>query len=90
MRELRTIAEAIDGILRGNQLQVLDLLMQQYRAKIMAIEDNSWTAAKWLQLLPIGSIHQEATSDDYEMARRMEQKEIAAAERRRKVLGGPR
>jgi len=51
-RELRTYVEAVDGLLRGNTLQVCDLLVQQFKATTMALKDNDWSAARWLQLIP--------------------------------------
>ena len=71
-RELRTYAEAIDAILRGNSIGAADLLVQQMRAKMMAIRDGHWRAARWLQLLPASSTMMEASAEDEDHARQME------------------
>ena len=51
-RELRTYSEACDAILRGNNLVALDILSQQMKAKMLALQDGNWDCARWLQLLP--------------------------------------
>ena len=39
-RELRTLADAIDGLLKGKQAQVLDFLMQRFKSQIMAVVEG--------------------------------------------------
>ena len=85
-RELRTYAEAVDGLLRGNTLQVLDLLTQQFRATCMAIDEKSWSTARHLQLVP-PSQTSAVGFDDLDRVRRIEQAEVKAAELRKKLAG---
>ena len=84
-RELRTYAEAIDAILRGNSVGAADLLVQQMRAKMMAIRDGHWRAARWLQLLPVSSTMMEASAEDEDHARQMEISHARQLERMAKV-----
>jgi len=80
-RELRTYVEAIDGLLRGNTLQVCDLLVQQFKATTMAVKDESWGAARWLQLIPHEVTRNSTISaDDEFQARRMELQDLKARE----------
>ena len=75
-RELRTYCEALDGLLRGNTLQVLDLLTMQLRSTIMAINDGHWNAARYLQLLPESQLSTVATAEDEALARKMEAQDL--------------
>ena len=59
-RELRTYAEAL---MRGKTLEVLDLLTQQFRATIMAVNEQSWSAARWLQLIPDSRVTEASARD---------------------------
>ena len=33
-------------------MQVLDLLVQRFKAVVLSVQDGTWSAAKWLELLP--------------------------------------
>ena len=84
-RELRTYAEACDGLMRGNLNQVLDLLSQAFKAKMMAIEDGNWDTARWLQLLPECDGVTSIPESDKEMARRIQASKLREEERAHKV-----
>ena len=51
-RELRTIATALDHLGRGEVAQVLDLLVQRFKAVTGAIEDGHWGLAQRYELMP--------------------------------------
>ena len=52
-RELRTLAEAIDGIVAGRVQVTLDLLSQRFRAvKASCTEEGGWSVARHLEVLP--------------------------------------
>jgi hypothetical protein len=51
-RELRTLAEAIDLLLRGDVAQVGDLLMQRFKAIEATTGDMPWAVAQHLELIP--------------------------------------
>ncbi len=70
--ELRTYAEAIDAILRGNAIGAADLLVQQTRAKMMVVRDGHWRAARWLQFLFVSSTMMDASAEDEDHAHQME------------------
>ena len=52
MREMRTLAEALDAIIRGESAKAGDILMQRFRAAEMAVSDGHWTLAQHLELIP--------------------------------------
>ncbi len=52
MREMRTLAEALDAIIRGEPAKAGDLLMQRFRATEMPVSDGHWTLAQHLELIP--------------------------------------
>ena len=79
-RELRTLAEAIDGQLLGRSAQVLDLLMQRFKAKTMALRDNSWAAARWLELIPADSAPSAVSLGELETVRSLQAGELKLAE----------
>ncbi len=86
-RELRTYSEAIDGLMKGKTLEVMDLLTQQFRATIMAVNEQSWSAARWLQLIP-DSRMTEASARDAEMAHSIEGRDLRQRELKRRVEKG--
>ena len=49
-KEMRTLALAIDALLRGELPQVGDLLMQRFKALEMAVGDKSWAVASQLEV----------------------------------------
>lgn len=51
-REMRTLAEAIDAILRGDVATAGDIMMQRFRACELAALEGDWTLAKHLELIP--------------------------------------
>ena len=79
-RELRTLAESIDGLLRGQTTPVLDLLMQRFKAKTMALRDGTWAAARWLELLPADSAPSAVSLSELETVRSLQAGELKLAE----------
>ena len=51
-REIRTLAEAIDCLLRGQLARLGDLLMQRLKAVESAVLEGAWTMAKHQELIP--------------------------------------
>jgi hypothetical protein len=51
-RELRTIAMAIDAILRGKVAEAADFLIQRFKAVETAHHDGHWNTARHLEALP--------------------------------------
>ena len=79
-RELRTLAEAIDSGLMGRTAHVLDLLMQRFKAKTMALRDGTWAAARWLELLPADSAPSAVSLGELETVRTLQAGELKLAE----------
>ena len=52
LREMRTIAGAIDEIARGNPEAAGDVLSQRLKALELQLVDNSWQRAQFLELIP--------------------------------------
>ena len=50
VREMRTIAMAIDGLLRGELPEVGDLLIQRLKALEQSVRDRDWSVASQLEL----------------------------------------
>ena len=88
LRELRTLCEAIDGLLRGKSVRVLDLLMQRLKAAMMAYNDNSWSSARWLELLPPEVKASPISIDEEELVRKVQSGELSMQELIRKVKDG--
>lgn len=51
-REMRTLAEAMDAILRGDLAGAGDILMQRFRSCEMNASEGSWQQARHLELIP--------------------------------------
>ena len=80
-RELRTYAEAIDGLLAGKSVRVLDLLMQQFKARTLSLVDGNWNTAKWLQLIPESAGVDAVMPDEKAWAAKMRDDELKQRER---------
>jgi len=79
-RELRTLAMSLDGLLKGQVTRVLDILMQRFKAVTMSIKDNSWSAAKHLELLPTDPGPSATSVDEEELVRRVQAGELKLEE----------
>ena len=55
-RELRTIAECLDGLLSGNLPRVADVLIQRFKALECSVADGNWTIARHLELIPSADV----------------------------------
>lgn len=52
VRELTTIAQAVDQLLIGNVMGATDTLLQRFKAVETAHSDNSWGLAEQLEIIP--------------------------------------
>jgi len=52
MRELTTLAQAVDQISEGNVLGACDTLIQRFKAVETAHSDNHWRLAEQLEVIP--------------------------------------
>jgi len=51
-RELQTIAQSLDALLRGEILLAGDTLMQRFKSVELAAQSQSWSVAQHLELVP--------------------------------------
>jgi hypothetical protein len=54
LREMKTLAWAIDELIRGNILQAADVLVQRLIAIENASAEGSWSMARFTELVPDG------------------------------------
>jgi len=52
LRELRTLSESLDALIRGEAAHAGDILMQRFRAIEMSVSDGHWSLAQHLELIP--------------------------------------
>ena len=69
-RELRTLARAVDKILRGDTGGAADILIQRFKAIETAISDGHWGVARHLELLPPLAVTAVPEKERAEAARR--------------------
>ncbi len=55
-RELRTIAEAVDMILKGNVVGAADVLIQRFKAVESTTGDVGWNVARHHEIIPEGRV----------------------------------
>ncbi|CAK0825619.1 unnamed protein product, partial [Prorocentrum cordatum] len=89
VRVLRTLGEVIDGLLRGQVVEVSDLFMQEFKARTMALRDGHWRSARWLTLIPSESLPAGAPRDEEAAAERAEAREMKVAELKRRKAPDP-
>ncbi|CAK0859015.1 unnamed protein product [Prorocentrum cordatum] len=76
VRVLRTLGLALDGILRGEVVETADLLMQEFKARTMAIRDGNWRSARWLTLVAQEQLPSGASLDEENAAEKVEAREL--------------
>ena len=69
VRELRTIAQTMDELLRGNVIQSMDILAQRFKSLVAATTDGNSGAAHYLELIP-SNVCAAAGPEELELARR--------------------
>ena len=79
VKELRTIGECLDTLLRGDLAGVGDMLMQRLKAIQQATKDGNWALAKHLEL---------CDTDNVGLATQQERSEAVQAELQHQKLKG--
>eukprot|EP00435_Cladocopium_sp_Y103_P065997 s127_g28.t1 len=69
LRELRTLATALDQLVSGKVAGAGDTLMQRFKSVLMAVRDNTTAASKYLELIPMEAFPTAATLDEVDYAR---------------------
>ena len=71
-REVRTLAEAVDLLLRGRTPEALDVLAQRFKACLLSARDGHTRASRWLELIPTEAAGLGVSADEEEIARKLE------------------
>jgi hypothetical protein len=56
VREMETIARTVDYIAAGRILEAMDILVQRQKSLEIAITQQSWAQARWVELVPSGDM----------------------------------
>ena len=75
-RELRTLALAIDAMVRGQYHTAGDIIMQRYKAVELASIEGNWRIASHLELLPVEA-SSAVTTAEREVASTLELREAS-------------
>jgi hypothetical protein len=81
-RELRTLAEAIDALLLGDNLRATDILAARFSAVEMSSHEGSWSVSSHLELIP-----QTSASTASTRAMRAAAREAADAAKLQRLMG---
>ena len=76
LREIRTLCEALDGLLRGRTLETGDLLAMRLKAAMLAAQEGSWQIARHLELLPPMQKHLPLNQEEETLIRKVEAGEL--------------
>jgi hypothetical protein len=71
-RELRTLAECVDLVVKGCTVEALDMLSQRLKACLLSIRDGHTRASRFLELLPLESAGSAVSPEEEELARKLE------------------
>jgi hypothetical protein len=86
-RQLRTLAEAMDALIEGRVPAALDLLMQRFKACQLSLQDRSWAAARWLELIPATEGQTAVSPADEELAQQITLAELRLSKLRQDLQG---
>ena len=88
-RQMRTLAEVLDLLLEGRNLEAMDMLMQRFKACQLVCRDRNWRSARWLELIPPDPDMTAVGIDEEELLRKIEYGELKLAELAAKIKGSP-
>ena len=87
-REMRTVATVLDKLLQGDVTGGLDMLMQRFKACMVAVEEHgSWMTAQHLELIPPGVGAASVGPADMEIARSVALAELRLAKLKAELAG---
>jgi hypothetical protein len=86
-RQLRTLAEVMDALIEGRVPAALDLLMQRFKACQLSLQDRSWAAARWLELIPATEGQTAVSPADEELAQQITLAELRLSKLRQDLQG---
>ena len=88
LREVRTLCEALDGLLRGRTMEIGDLLAMRLKAVMLAAQEGSWSVAKHLELLPPLQKNLPISQDEEMLLRKVQAGEMKIEELIAKIKKG--
>ena len=62
-RELRTLSESLDCLIRGDTAAASDILIQRFKAIEMSLRDRSWKVAERIELIPDSGVGLSTTKE---------------------------
>ncbi len=87
LREMRTLCESLDHILRGRVTEACDFLVQRLLARELASMEGSWQSARHLELIPLdnaSSVGEESTQAPAKVEAARQKLEVLLAKNRDK------
>ena len=87
LRELRTLATALDLLVGGKVSMSGDVLMQRMKSILMAIRDKSTAASRYLELIPMETYPTASTLAEADYARSLALRNAKSEELMRRVSG---
>ena len=88
LREIRTLCEALDGLLRGRTLETADLLAMRLKAAMLAAQEGMWQVARHLELLPPMQKHLPLNQEEETLIRRVEAGDLKLRDLVQKIKKG--
>ena len=73
------MCEAVDLLLKGKNLEALDMLVARFKACQQRAKDGNWAAAKWFELIPPSESHLAFNADEEDTVRGIQVHEARAA-----------
>ena len=77
-REMRTLAEVLDLMLKGKNMQACDMVMARFKACQQRVKDGNWNAAKWYELIPADDSHLAFNADEEDTVHSIQLREARA------------
>ena len=87
LREMRTLASALDLLVGGKVSMAGDMMMQRLKSILMGLRDNSTAASRYLELIPMETYPTAATLAEADYARGLALRNARSEEMMSKVRG---
>ena len=87
LREMRTLASALDLLVGGKVSMAGDMMMQRLKSILMGIRDNSTAASRYLELIPMEIYPTASTLAESDFARSLALRNAKSEELMKKVTG---
>jgi len=87
-REIQTYTRLLDLGLKGDNVGLLDMLMQRLKAKVLSCSDGHWDSAQYLEILPSTKAGGILSMGEEEFVRKVNAGEIRLADLLGKIRAG--